>query len=121
MIRSTQQKKILRESVVAFNSFFNAEEVYTKVRTHKVGIATVYRFLKNMEEQGELHSFLCNRRTIYSTNKNNHCHFTCEKCGKVKHLPAKNLDFLPVGIEGEVCHIQIDVTGICKECKGKRK
>ena len=120
-MRSTKQKQLLQQQIASFTSFFNAENVHEKIRhkSSKMGIATVYRFLKSMEGRGELHSFLCNRKTIYSTNKNNHCHFTCEKCGKVKHLPAKNLDFLPVGIEGEVCHIQIDVTGICKECVSK--
>ena len=122
-MRRTKQKEVLQQQLTQFTSFFNAEELYRHVqkKNPNIGIATVYRFLKTREDQGELHSFICNRKTIYSTNKNNHCHFVCEKCGIVQHIPAKNLDFLSKSIAGEVCHVQIDVTGVCKDCLGGKR
>src|SRR3989344_4568997 len=118
MKRATQQKQVIEQELVSFNSFFNAEELYHKVskKNPKIGIATVYRFLSDVADNGEIHSFLCNRKTIYSNSKKNHCHFTCERCNERKHIDIKKLDFLDSQIEGELCHFQIDVTGVCKKC-----
>jgi Fe2+ or Zn2+ uptake regulation protein len=121
MKRATQQKQVIMEEIAAFSSFFNAEELYHKVskKNSKIGIATVYRFLNDLTNNGEVHSYLCNRRTIYSNSKKNHCHFTCEKCGEKKHINLQKLDFLHQQVEGELCHFQIDITGICKRCLHK--
>ena len=118
MKRETKQKQLIEQEISSFTSFFNAEELYHKVskKNPKIGIATIYRFLNDLADHGEIHSFLCNRRTVYSNSKKNHCHFTCERCGEKKHIDIKKLDFLNEKVYGEACHFQIDVTGICKRC-----
>lgn len=118
MKRATQQKKLIEQELQSFSSFFNAEELYQKVvrKNAKIGIATIYRFLNDLIKNGDIHSFQCDRKTLYSNSKKNHCHFTCEKCGERKHIEIKKLDFLKPQVQGEVCHFQIDVTGICKKC-----
>lgn len=98
------------------NSFFSAEELYLKVKDKEIGQATVYRFLKDLEEHGKIHSYLCKNKKIYSTKTAMHIHFTCERCNNIKHLTAKNADFLQEIIVDEICHFQINVTGICKNC-----
>ncbi len=119
MKRETKQKQIILGEITALSSFFNAEELHQKVSQNnpKIGIATVYRFLNDLAAKGEIHSFLCDRRTIYSNSKKNHCHFTCERCGERKHIDIRKLDFLDKQVDGEVCHFQIDVTGVCKKCR----
>ncbi len=121
MIRVTKQKLLLEEEIGRYSSFFNAEEVHQKVskRNPKLGLATLYRYLNEQVNQGKLHSYSCNRRTLYSTSKKNHCHFQCEKCGEIKHIQLQRLDFLKHSVEGEICHFQIDVSGICRKCLGK--
>ncbi|MBS3170086.1 transcriptional repressor [Candidatus Woesearchaeota archaeon] len=118
MKRATQQKQLIMGEITTFSSFFNAEELYHKVskKNLKIGIATIYRFLNDLTKNGEIHSFQCNRRTLYSNSKKNHCHFTCEKCGETKHIDIKKVDFLYQQVKGEICHVQIDVTGICQKC-----
>lgn len=118
MKRETKQKKLIEKEITSFNSFFNAEELHHKVskKNSGIGLATVYRFLNDWSKKREIHSFQCNRKTLYSNSKKNHCHFTCEKCGERKHIDIKRLDFLNQLIDGEVCHFQIDVTGVCKRC-----
>ncbi len=115
----TKQKKDLYGVMGTFSSFFNAEELYLKAaqKNSKIGLATVYRFLKDKEERGEVHSFLCESRKIYSISKKNHVHFTCEQCGKRQHITAKKLDFLKTAVPGKVCHFQIDISGICEKCQ----
>ena len=113
--RNTAQKRIIEEEVNNFSSFFDAEQLYAKVLTKRrnIGIASVYRFLKKFVDEGKIHSYLCNRKTIYSVNIKNHCHFTCEKCRESRHVNIKKLDFLKNEIKEEICHFQIDITGLC--------
>lgn len=115
-MRQTLQKKVLSEEVAKFNYFFDGNDLYKKAckRNHKIGVATVYRFLKKLVEDGKIHSYVCGKRTIYSRNKDNHCHFVCKKCNTTKHFQVKSLDFL--GTKGAVCHFQIDVHGTCEKC-----
>lgn len=117
--RLTKQKELLQEEINKINSFFTAEELLNKVnkKNKKIGIATIYRFLKNLTKKGKLHSYLCDRKTIYSIHKKSHCHFICEKCGKTEHIEIKNIDFIKNKIKNTICHFQIDISGICEKCK----
>ncbi len=119
--RATRQKQILEEEIGNYSSFFNAEDLLGRVskRNPRLGLATIYRYLREQVTAGKLHSYTCNRRMLYSTSKKNHCHFYCEKCGEIKHLQLQRLDFLQQSIGGEICHFQIDVKGICRKCVGK--
>lgn len=121
MRRMTNQKKLLYEEVKNFTTFFDAYELHEKItqKNGDVGLATIYRFLNRLEQEGDIHSFLCNNKKIYSLDKTNHVHFTCEKCGGVKHLTIKNVDFLKEITKEKVCHFQIELTGTCDSCKAK--
>jgi Fe2+ or Zn2+ uptake regulation protein len=110
-IRNTKQKNILDEEVKKFNKYFTAEELHEKVSNKGIGQATVYRYLK---EKG-LHSYLCDRRTIYSNKKISHCHFIDENTGKIIHFDVDSIDFLKNKIPGEITSFQIEVKGISKE------
>lgn len=120
--RQTKQKEIMQEEIQKTTSFFTAEELLQKVnkKDSKIGIATIYRFLKDLTKKGKIHSYTCNRKTIYSLQKKSHCHFICEKCSKTKHLEIKSLNFLKDQIKNSICHFQIDITGICENCKNKQ-
>ena len=118
--RETRQKETIRQELSSFSSFFTAEDLYGKVRKESpgIGLATVYRFLNSLAKKDYLHSYLCNRKTVYSTNKSNHFHFICKRCGKTEHINIKNIDFIKKSIKGNICHLQIDTYGICESCSG---
>lgn len=120
--RNTKQKEILFNEIEKFNSFFTAEELLGKAnkKDTKIGIATIYRFLKNLSKKRKIHQYNCNRKTIYSIDKKSHCHFICEKCGKSSHIEINSLDFIKNKIKGSICHFQIDINGICKNCKNDK-
>jgi Fe2+ or Zn2+ uptake regulation protein len=121
--RKTRQKEIIQAEMGNFTSLFTADELLEKVRKKDggIGIATVYRFLKDLRNKRELHSYVCDRRMIYSRQKNSHCHFICQKCGHVTHFDVEKVDFFKRKIRGDICHFQIDVHGICDECLNKTK
>jgi len=121
--RKTRQKELIQAEINTFESLFTAEELFDKVRRKDgdIGIATVYRFLKDLRKKRELHSYVCDRRMIYSRHETSHCHFFCQKCGQVIHFDVDRVDFLKRKIRGDICHFQIDVHGICDECLRKTK
>lgn len=118
MVRMTKQKKILHEELEKFSTFFDAYELHDAVssRNSKIGLATIYRFLNNLENHAAIHAFICNGKKIYSTNARSHAHFKCEKCGSINHINVKNVDFLKESVKGNVCHFQIELSGVCPNC-----
>lgn len=119
MRRMTKQKRILYEEIKQFSSFFNAYELHARVvkKDQSIGLATVYRFLNTLESDGGIHSFMCDKKKIYSNNKRSHTHFKCEKCGNIKHIQIKNVDFLHQLVNAEICHFHIELSGTCSKCK----
>ena len=119
LTRNTKQKKIIEDAISSYSSFFTADDLLKKVQKtdDSIGIATIYRFLKEKKNDDEIHSYNCRRKTVYSTQKNNHCHFICTKCGKITHFNIKDIDFIEKNIDGKVCHFQVDIYGLCKDCK----
>lgn len=116
--RNTRQKALIDSGTEYSESFFTAEELLAKTRgkERKIGIATIYRFLKEAENEGKLHSYLCGRRRVYSKEESSHCHFTCSKCGKGEHFKLRDISQIKASVEGKICHFQIDVAGVCKKC-----
>jgi len=116
--RKTKQKELIQSELSTFSSLFTADELFEKIKKkdNTIGIATIYRLLKDLRKKKELHSYICERKMIYSKEKNNHCHFICQKCDQITHFNIEKIDFLKSKIKGEICHFQIDVHGICEKC-----
>src|SRR3989338_8942667 len=108
MRRTTMQKKILSKEIRGLSSFFNAYELSARIvkKNKRIGLATIYRFLNTLEKDGSIHSFLCGSKKIYSNNKKSHAHFKCERCGKIKHVTIRNIDFLLGTLGYEISHFQ---------------
>lgn len=115
--RQTRQKDILELGVKNFKTFFSAEDLLSKVleKDSKIGIATVYRFLKKLRDKGVIFSYSCSGKTIYSNVSSSHCHFECTETGKIIHFDIDNLDFLKDKIPGHISSFQIEVKGVCNE------
>lgn len=113
--RSTRQKELIQSKLDLIDSFFDADELFEKVKhiDSSMGIATIYRFLNELTKDNQIFSYKCNRRTIYSKREKSHCHFICEKTGKVTHFSIDSLDFLKDKIPGSINSFQIEVRGVC--------
>ena len=119
--RNTKQKELILKECLKFKDFYTAEEIFKKIKnqTNNIGVATVYRFLKEMKKQNKIFTYTCDRKTIYSNQEKNHCHYICEKTGKITHFNLNNLDFLKEirnKIPGPINSIQIEIKGICEDC-----
>lgn len=116
--RNTKQKEIIQNEIEKVLDFFTAEDVHNLVKKKypDVGLATVYRFMKELRKKKKIHAYTCNNRLVYSKDKKSHCHFVCEETGKITHFDVDSLDFLKNKIPGSISSFQIEVRGKCKEC-----
>ena len=119
--RRTKQNELLENELTEMNSFFSAEDLMSKIRKKdsSLGIATIYRFLKKKSDDGEIHVYNCKGKKIYSLGERNHSHFICKQCGKTSHFNIRDIGIIKNSVKGEICHFQLDVYGICKNCKQK--
>lgn len=117
-LRTTQQLEALQEATKQLRDFFDAQTLHEQAQKHdeEIGIATVYRYLKDATSQGDLHKYRCNNRSVYTTQKKSHCHFICEKTGQVTHFELESIDFLTDKVPGSIKSIQIEVKGECEDC-----
>jgi Fe2+ or Zn2+ uptake regulation protein len=117
--RATRQKEAIAQELRKIDSFFSAEELYDKVKQKErnIGMATIYRYLNEVKAKGELFTYTCNRKTVYSKGKKSHCHFECEKTGKIIHFDIDNIDFLKDKIPGTIKSFQLEVRGTCNKCE----
>ena len=115
--RKTKQKEFLRKEVEKFKAFFSSEDLFEEAKKKNAGIsiATVYRFMNEEVKKGNLHSYQCDRRTVYSKRKQ-HCQFLCQKTGDVIHFDVDSIDFLKKKIPGSIVSFQIEVVGLCESC-----
>ncbi len=115
--RLTRQKRILDTESKKIKGFFNAEQLLKKVNLldKKIGIATIYRYLKESKKNNSLYSYQCEGKTIYSNTKTSHCHFICEESGKTFHFEIDNLDFIKNKVPGDITSISIEVRGVCSK------
>lgn len=118
MSRSTKQKAELDTLIDKQEGTFTAEDLETQ---SEASTATIYRHLARRRKQGTLHSYTCKGTRIHSTHKTSHAHFTCERCKTTKHLDIRELDFLDAISPGDICHVQIDITGTCKDCQRRKE
>ena len=116
--RNTKQKELIQKEIGTFKAFFTAENLYEKIKkkNKKIGLATIYRFLKKLRKTGEIYSYVCDNKLMYSKEKKSHCHFFCEETGKIIHFDVNTLDFLKDKIPGSITSFQIEVKGVCKKC-----
>jgi Fe2+ or Zn2+ uptake regulation protein len=119
--RQTIQKRYLDNALNSIEEFFTAEELYKTVvkKSSDISIATVYRFLKDKVIARELHSYICDKRTVYSIDSKSHCHYTCQICGNKQHIDINDIGSIKKNINGAICHFQVDVTGVCDKCRKK--
>jgi Fur family ferric uptake transcriptional regulator len=119
--RSTKQKEIIDQELKKINSFFTAEDLFelVKRKNKDIGLATIYRFLKELRDNKKIYSYTCDGKLSYSREQKSHCHFICEKTGKIIHFDIDSLDFLKNKIPGTINSFQIEVKGTCVKCEKK--
>lgn len=113
--RKTRQKETIQEIVENFDKSFRVEDIYGKVKSEGIGVATVYRYLSDLRKEGKINYFVCDGRALYSKDRIQHTHFHCTECDRSTHIQDVKL---PLGriTNGKIESFQLEIRGICKTC-----
>jgi len=90
--------------------------------------STIFRTLKTFVEKGILHTIdngsgstlyaLCSDSCSTHLHVDFHPHFKCEKCGKTICIDSHTFPEIKVPNGFEVKNIDVNLSGVCNDCKG---
>jgi Fur family ferric uptake transcriptional regulator len=123
MKRKTDQKAAIRDALRTAGRPLTAQEVQeaAQVDVPSLGLATVYRNLKDLVGAGELHAVeLPSQPTRYEpAHLHHHHHFQCQVCQRVFDVPGCGVRFeadrLPTGFV--VRRHEVTFYGECADCR----
>lgn len=125
-LKYTKQREILLKCLYNNNTHFSPEHLHSHIKglyPHlNIGIATVYRTLNLLEDEGMVTSlsFGAQGKKFELANKPHHDHMICKTCGKIIEFQNSNIEQTQVEIAQEnnfrlTGHL-MQLYGICQEC-----
>ena len=125
--RYSKQREALIEILKSTDTHPTADWLYSQLRKQfpNVSLATVYRNLRQLSEQGEILALLSNSEPEhYDGCTKDHYHFMCSKCGAVKDLEIEVLSDLNSEVSKktgfEISRHSLMFYGICRDCLQKK-
>ncbi|RPJ64082.1 MAG: transcriptional repressor [Dehalococcoidia bacterium] len=126
MKRNTSQRDAIRRVIVQADRPLSTDEIFDMARNRiaSLGIATVYRTLKSLKEEGAIHEVdIPGKSSRWElADKDHHHHFLCRNCDKLYEVEGclGGIDrLLPPGYSLEAHNILLE--GKCRECRMKPK
>ena len=127
--RITPQREMIIEAIVHQGDHINADEVFALIRkrTHSMNIATVYRTLELLVEEGLVSRIdLGEGRVFYATHQHGpHIHLVCRQCGQVLGANQEMLSTFNHQLQSDyhfAADLQhISVLGLCSECQTNQR
>ena len=124
MFKHSKQRDMILEYLKGTKAHPTPEQVYDDLRLlhPELGIATVYRNLKTLHQQGLVRKLNVGEgKDRYDADTGNHYHFLCSECGGVSDLYEDDLEVVFKKDTGVTVHTQeIYFCGICKDCNSKK-
>lgn len=124
VIRKTKSVERLLNIFEQVENALSIVELVNQLQS-KMNRSTVYRILKRLEDEGQLHSFIgkdglkwyARCQKFHSSHNDLHPHFQCSNCGKTECLPV---DFsIPSFPNYKIESAQLLMVGRCEECLSK--
>jgi len=117
--RVTRQRQLVYDCVIDRKDHPSANEVFADLHSSGIGLATVYRQLSAMVDEGILKSFEHSGQIRYDPLVTPHAHFICTVCDKIwdVDLPEDILLMTPNVSDVDVEGLELTWKGICKACK----
>lgn len=83
--RQTKQRKLILDYLKSVKTHPTAEVVYQKVKPKmpNITLATVYRNLNLLADEGEILKLEINKEYRYDADNSSHQHGICKKCGVI--------------------------------------
>jgi Fur family ferric uptake transcriptional regulator len=126
MSRRTQQRDAIRKALVGAGRPLSVDELFELAQNEvaRLGIATVYRNLKALQEEGQvIHVDLPGQPSRWEiTPEDHHHHFLCNTCNKLFEIhgcPEGLINLLPKGYT--MTEHEIILRGQCDVCTRRAK
>jgi len=119
--RMTKQRQMVLEVIRGHGNHMHAEDVLEKLSENSgIGLATVYRNLNVLCEEGKIQKVSGNHFSFYDGNPEPHDHLYCVRCGKVmdvdmaydRQMDQNVREFLQVDIYSH----SVTYEGLCPNC-----
>ncbi len=84
--KGTRQREVIRRLLQDAEGPLDASELHRRALSElpRLGVATVYRTLKLLQEQGAAHMVTLDGENLYeASGRGHHHHFSCRQCGRV--------------------------------------
>lgn len=125
--RNTWQRTAVREALEAEPSFVSAQQLHAALRDggSRIGLATVYRALADLDASGEADVLQQEGETLYrACSSGHHHHLICRKCGTAVEIKADAVEAWARSVAAEHGFTQpehvVDVFGLCASCSPGR-
>ena len=125
--RQTTQKKEILNVILGEGKHMRAEDVKRTLDANggSVSLATVYRNLNRLVEEGVISRITTENYVIYDGNAEPHDHFHCIRCGNYFDVPrSENVDEVKDvenNIHAKVLYQSTIFDGICYDCLSKEE
>ncbi|WP_062303851.1 Fur family transcriptional regulator [Demequina subtropica] len=128
--RMTRQRREILEALDT-RDFRSAQAWHERLRSEgsTIGLATVYRGLQSLADQGEVDAVVAESgETLYrrcEAGDEHHHHLRCRACGKAVEIDVPEFEAFAHRIAeqhsyGDIRHT-IELTGVCPECTAAGK
>jgi len=124
MERRTRQRDVIKQVIEGDDRPLSIHEIHeaAKSKVHNLGIATVYRAVKELSADGWLRSVNLPHAQVHyeKSDKGHHHHFHCRSCARIFELegcPGHLTRLIPRGFEME--DHDIIINGQCADCSTK--
>ena len=125
-LRITHQREVILEELRSVKSHPCADELYGQIkqRMPRISLATVYRNLEILADQGLVQKIeVGGRQKRFDGNPEGHYHIRCILCDKVDDLQMKPINNLADKISNKcgykVLGHRLEFIGVCGECSNK--
>ncbi|THG33945.1 transcriptional repressor [Glaciibacter flavus] len=125
MKRNTWQREAVREALDGTDGFISAQALHSSLHAtgSPIGLATVYRALSDLSEQGEADSLQSpDGESLYRacSTTGHHHHLICRNCGLTVEIGAEPVETWAQQVASEhgftqAAHV-VDVFGLCANC-----
>lgn len=126
-MRNSRQRDAILEVLKTSYDHPTADMIHERVRKvlPQISLGTVYRDLKQLEEQGEIIILdTSDSKVHYEGHLEEHIHFLCENCGEITDVfckPTVPAELTELEQNGYTVHSQKTVYyGICNKCRNNK-
>ncbi len=128
MVKLTAQRQAILDQINASNRHWDADELARALSDagQAIGIATVYRGLAFLEEEGLIDSIqLADKKRYERADKAHHDHMICTSCGRIEEFAHATIEALQEAAAMErgfaISGHQLVMFGHCAQCVKESK